>query len=148
MKKAFTALAYLLSVEVVVQAMAIAYALFGLGKWIEDDGGVLNKQVLDADNGPEFSGVGGFAIHGINGTMVIPLLVLLLLVVSFFAKIPNGTRSAAVLVGLVVVQVALGLAGHGVPYLGPLHALNAFAILVMAWRAAHLTADAPVPVSA
>lgn len=149
MRKTYQVLAYALSVEVVIQAMAIAYALFGLGKWVEDDGGVLNKAVLDADKGPEFSGVGGFAIHGINGTMLIPVLVLLLLIVSFFAKVPGGVRLAAILVGMVVVQVALGIAGHSVPFLGPLHALNAFGILVMAWRAAHLTSVAPaVPVAA
>ena len=45
MRNVYRVLAYLLAVEVVVQAMAIAYAIAGLGKWVEDDGGVLNKQV-------------------------------------------------------------------------------------------------------
>ena len=148
MRKAYQVLAYALSVEVVVQAMAIAYALFGLGKWIEDDGGVLNKQVLDADKGPEFSGVGGFAVHGLNGTMVIPVVLLLLLVVSFFAKVPGGVRLAAILFGMVALQVALGMISHAVPYLGPLHALNAFGILVMSWRAAHLGSAQPVTAAA
>lgn len=149
MRKTYQVLAYALAAEVVIQAMAIAYALFGLGKWVEDDGGVLNKQVLDADKGPEFTGSGGFALHGINGTMLIPILVLLLLIVSFFAKVAGGVRLAGILVGMVVVQVVLGIASHSVPYLGPLHVLNAFGILVMAWRAAHLTAAAaPVPVAA
>lgn len=146
MRTTYRVLAYALAVEVVIQAMAIAYALFGLGKWIEDDGGVLNKQVMDANDGPEFSGVGGFAIHGINGTMLIPLLVLLLLVVSFFAKVANGVQRAAILFGLVVLQVFLGIAGHGVPYLGPLHALNAFAILVVAFQAGRSAVPAPEPV--
>ncbi|MEO6205060.1 MAG: DUF6220 domain-containing protein [Mycobacteriales bacterium] len=150
MRKTFQVLAYALCVEVIIQAMAIAYALFGLGKWIEDDGGVLNKQVMDASNGPEFSGVGGFAIHGMNGMMLIPLLVLLLLIVSFFAKVPGGVRRAAALVGLVVLQVVLGISGHSVPYLGPVHALNAFVILVVAFQTARLAgagpATAPAPV--
>jgi uncharacterized protein DUF6220 len=129
MRNAYRVLAYLLAAEVVIQAMAIAYALAGLGKWVEDDGGVLNKQVLDADNALHFKGVGGFATHGINGMMLIPILVLLLLIVSFFAKVPNGVRNAAILVGLVILQVILGLALHGVPYVAFLHVLNAFAIL-------------------
>jgi hypothetical protein len=29
--------------------MAIAYALAGLGYWIAEDGGVVNKQVLDSE---------------------------------------------------------------------------------------------------
>ncbi len=138
MRATYRVLAYALAAEVVIQAMAIAYALFGLGKWIQDDGGVLNKAVMDADNGPEFSGVGGFAVHGINGMMLIPLLVLLLLIVSFFAKVPGGTQRAGLLVGLVVLQVVLGIAGHGLTLLGPLHALNAFAILVVAIQAGRL----------
>lgn len=146
MRKTFQVLAYALTIEVVIQAMAIAYALFGLGKWVEDDGGVLNKTVLDADKGPEFSGVGGFAIHGINGTMLIPILVVVLLIVSFFAKVPGGVRRAAVLLGLVALQVVLGIAGHSIPFLGPLHVLNAFGILVLAYQAGRSAAIAPVRV--
>lgn len=147
MVKTYRALAYLLAIEVVVQAMGIAYALFGLGKWIEDDGGVLNKAVFDDEESLHFTGVGGFALHGINGMMIIPLLVLALLIVSFFAKIPEGSKRAGILVGLVVVQVVLGLASHSVPYLGPLHALNAFAILVMAYQAGQ-RATTQVPTAA
>jgi heme A synthase len=147
MVKTYRALAYLIAIEVVVQAMAIAYALFGLGKWIEDDGGVLNKAVFDDEESLHFRGVGGFAVHGINGMMIIPLLVLVLLIVSFFAKVPEGSKRAAVLVGLVVVQVVLGLVSHSAPYLGPLHALNAFAILVLAVKAGQL-ASTPVPAEA
>ncbi len=98
MRNVYKVLAYLLAVEVVVQAMAIAYAIAGLGKWVADDGGVLNKQVIDSDS-PDFPGVGGFATHGINGMMIIPLVVLLLLIVSFFAKIPGGVQKAAILLG-------------------------------------------------
>jgi hypothetical protein len=147
MRTAYRVLAYLLAAEVLIQAMAIAYALAGLGKWVEDDGGVLNKQVLDSDSA-DFPGIGGFAIHGINGMMIIPIVTLLLLIVSFFAKVPGGVRRAAILVGLVILQVALGIALHGVPYVAPLHALNAFAILVMAFmagRAASVAASEPAP---
>ncbi len=148
MRSVYRVLAYLLAAEVLIQAMAIAYALAGLGKWVADDGGVLNKAALDSDS-LSFTGVGGFAVHGINGMMVIPLLALVLLVVSFFAKVPGGSRRAAILFGMVVVQVALGLGLHGVVWLAPLHVLNGFGILAMgivAGRAADPvgTVEAPV----
>jgi hypothetical protein len=143
MRNAYRVLAFLLAAEVVIQAMAIAYALAGLGKWVEDDGGVLNKQVLDADDGLHFKGVGGFATHGINGMMIIPILVLLLLIVSFFAKVPNGIRNAAILIGLVILQVILGIALHDVPYVAFLHVLNAFAILGLAIQTGRMASVAP-----
>ena len=135
MRNVYRVLAYLLSIEVLVQGMAIAYAIAGLGKWVEDDGGVLNKQVMDSDN-PDFPGVGGFAIHGINGTMIIPIVVLLLLIVSFFAKIPGGVKRAAILFGLVALQIFLGIFSHSIPFVIVLHVLNAFAILGMSLAAA------------
>ncbi len=138
MRNVYRALAFLLAIEVVVQAMAIAYAIAGLGKWVEDDGGVLNKQVLDSDS-PDFQGVGGFATHGINGMMIIPLLVILLLIVSFFAKVPGGVQKAAILVGLVVLQVFLGIFSHEIPFVIVLHVLNAFAILGIAIAAGRST---------
>jgi hypothetical protein len=113
--------------------MAVAYGIAGLGKWVEDDGGVLNKAVLDSDN-PDFQGIGGFETHGINGMMIIPLLALVLLVVSFFTKLPGATKRAAILLGLIVLQVILGIALHGVPYIAWLHVLNAFIIFVGAFQ--------------
>jgi hypothetical protein len=127
MRKAYRVLAFVIAGEVIVQAMAIAFALAGLGKWV-DGGGVVNKQAMEGES-MHFTGVVGFMVHGINGQMVIPLLVLALLIVSFFAHVPGGTRLAALIVGLVVLQVALGMALHGLPYLALLHAANAFAIL-------------------
>ena len=143
MRSVYRVLAFLVAIEVLIQAMAIAYAIAGLGKWVEDDGGVLNKQVLDAESA-DFPGVGGFMVHGLNGTMIIPILVLLLLIVSFFAKVPGGVRSAAILLLLVAVQVFLGIFAHSVPYVIVLHVLNAFAILgvaAMAGRSASVVAE-------
>jgi uncharacterized sodium:solute symporter family permease YidK len=143
MRVVYRVLAFLIAIEVLIQAMAIAYAIAGLGKWVEDDGGVLNKQVLDAESA-DFPGVGGFMVHGMNGMMIIPILVLLLLIVSFFAKVPGGVRSAAILVGLVVLQVFLGIFAHSVPFVIVLHVLNAFAILgvaAMAGRSASVVAE-------
>lgn len=132
MRRTYQVLAYVLVAEVVVQAMMVAIALAGVGKWI-DDGHTVTKAVVDSH--PRFTGSIGFPIHAINGEMLIPLLVLALLVVSFFAKVPGGTRRAAILVGLIALQVFLGIVLQGAPYVALLHVLNAFAILAVAFLA-------------
>ncbi len=129
MRRTYQVLAYVLVAEVVIQAMMIAIALAGVGKYI-DDGHTLNKAIVDKH--PHFAGALGFPIHAINGEMLIPLLVLMMLVVSFFAKVPGGTRRAAILVGLIAVQVFLGIVLQDVPYVALLHVLNAFVILAVA----------------
>jgi hypothetical protein len=111
MRKAYRILAYAIAVEVVIQAMSIALGLTGFGKWI-DDGATVTKKVLD-DN-PTFTGS----------------------IVAFFAKIPGGARWAGYILGLIVVQVVLGIVSAKVPYLITLHVLNAFAILGIALVAA------------
>jgi hypothetical protein len=68
------------------------------------------------------------------------VLALALLVVAFFARVPGGVKWAALVVVLVVVQVAAGLAGEDVPWLGLVHGLDAFALFaaaLFAARAAH-----------
>ena len=116
MKSVYRALAYLVALEVVIQAAAIAFALVGLGKWISE-GGVLDAAAMESES-TEFTGVVGFMIHGINGQMIVPLIALLLLISSFFAKIPGGVLWAGLVLLTVVVQVLLGMFGHGVPVLG------------------------------
>jgi hypothetical protein len=148
MRRAYHVLAYLIAVEVVVQAMMIATGVAGLGHWIED-GATVNKHVLD--NEPSFTGSWGFAVHGINGEMLIPLLALILLIVSFFAKVAGGTRWALYILGLIVVQVVLGVSQGDVPYLGLLHGANALAIfsiaILTAQRAKARTAEPAVATS-
>jgi heme A synthase len=139
MRSAYKWIAYLLAAEVLVQAMAIAYALAGLGHWVEEDGGVLNKALIDSDNA-DFGGVTGFMIHGMNGMMIIPLLVLILLIVSFFTKMEGAVKRAAILLGLVVLQVVLGITSHSLPFAIVFHALNAFAIFSMAALTGYRTA--------
>jgi hypothetical protein len=134
--KLYRVFAYLIAAEVVIQAAAIAFGVFGEGKWIEDDGGVLNKQVLDNSDKLDFTGVVGFAIHGINGMMIIPLITILFLIISFFAKVPGGTTAALLVLLFVAIQVTLGLAAHSVVWLGPLHAINAFLVIWFALAAA------------
>jgi hypothetical protein len=147
MRNVYKVLAYLLAIEVVIQAMAIAYGIAGVAHWVEEDGGVLNKAVFESDD-PDFTGIGGFITHGINGTMVIPLLVILLLIVAFFAKVPNGVRMAAILFGLVALQVFLGIFAHSVPFVVVLHVVNGFAILGLSLAAGRAASVTPAPAQA
>jgi len=145
MRSAYRWLAAIIAVEVAVQAAAIAFAAFGLFKWIED-GGVLNKQVIESDQNAGFSGEAGFMIHGINGQMIIPLLAIILLVVSFFAKVPGGVKWAGYVLLAVVVQVLLGMFAHGAPGLGALHGINAlilFTVAIVASRKARAVVTSP-----
>lgn len=136
MRTVYRVLAWLVAVEVLVQAAAITWAVFGLGQWIQG-GGVLDKSVMESEV-QAFPAETGFMVHGLNGEMVVPVLALLLLVVSFFAKLPKGIMMAAILLVLVVLQVTLGILGHSTPYAGLLHGLNALVIFGGALQAARL----------
>ena len=138
MRKAHQILAYVLAGMVVVQAMAISYAIAGVFHWIDKtNGAVLNHDVLKSwdKHSPTFHGSGGFALHGIDGFMIIPLLTLVLLIVSLFAmkEVPGAGKRAGILLGMVVLQFILGVGAHGAIVLAPLHALNGFGIFVMAY---------------
>ena len=141
MRSTYRVLAYLIAAEVVIQASAIAYAVFGLTKYI-DDGAVVDKATQET--GETFEGVVGFIVHGINGSTVIPAIALVLLVVSFFARIPGGVRWAGALVALVVLQVTLGMFAHGLPLLGALHGINALAVFAVAVVAGRRARSGPM----
>ena len=134
MRSAYKYLAYAIDVLILVQAAMIAWAVFGLGKWIED-GNSLTKAKLDS-NTFSFAEERGFMIHGINGEMLIPLIGLILLIISFFAKVPEGPKWAGMLFGGIILQVLLGLFAHGLPFLGMLHGLNALLLFWLAYRTA------------
>lgn len=121
MRAAYRVLAMLIAAGVVVQAAAIGYALFDI-LHKTDDGQVFTK---DSDNA-------GIAVHAVVGQMVIPLLVLLLLIVSFFAGIPGGVKWAAITFGVMVLQIVLAYVSFPVPVLGTLHTINAFALAAVA----------------
>lgn len=133
MKSVYRVLAYLIALEVAVQASAVAFAFFGLGKWI-DEGNTLDKAAIDNQD-LSFTGSVGFMIHGLNGMMIIPLIALIFLIFSFFAKVPGGAKWAAFVLLAVVVQVSLGIFARETPQLGALHGINAlilFSLAVMA----------------
>lgn len=130
MKTAYRVLAYLVAAGVVVQAMAMVFAIAGLFKWI-DGGGQLYKAVTESDE-TLFPEEVGFSIHAMNGMMIIPAIALLLLIWSFFARIPGGVKWAAMVFLLVVVQVFLGFSGFAIPALGAVHGLNALLLFTAA----------------
>jgi hypothetical protein len=126
MRTAYRALAYLVSIAVVLQAASIAYAWFSVLNDI--DGGAV------FDSGSE--GNIGHLAHGMLGMIGIPLLALALLIVSFFAKINRGVTWAAIVLGVAVLQVALAFVSFGAPVVGALHGINALVLLGVAEQAA------------
>jgi hypothetical protein len=144
MRSVYRALAYIIAAEVVVQAMLMVYAIAGENKWI-NNGGVLDKAVVES-RGTPFPEVIGIPLHGMNGSLVIPALALLLLISSFFAKIPGGVKWAALVFLLVAVQANLGYAGNDIPALGALHGVNALMLFTAALHTARrrrVAADSP-----
>ena len=146
MRATYRVLAHVVAGLVAFQAAVMVFAVAGLYNWVAD-GNSLTESVLTSDEGPEFTGAIGFMLHGMVGMMLIPLIALALLVVAFFAKVAGGVRWAAIVLGLTVLQVVLGITGHETPYAGLLHGLNAlalFACALAAGRAARTSPDARV----
>ncbi|MGH3443928.1 MAG: hypothetical protein ACRDPB_01000 [Nocardioidaceae bacterium] len=131
MRNAYKYLAYAIPVLVMVQAAAIAYAIFGFSSYMED-------HAIPKGGGEEasFNGAGGFAIHAIDGQIVIPLVAIVLLIVSFFAKVPGGVKWAAFILLDVIVQIAVALLAFGAPVVGVLHGLNALVLFGLGVAAA------------
>ena len=100
---------------------------------------MLDKSVMESQ-ASLFPEEVGFMVHGLNGMMIVPVVALLLLVVSFFAKVPRGSVLAGAVVGLVALQVLLGMFGRGIPALGLLHGANALALFTVAVIAARRAA--------
>jgi protein-S-isoprenylcysteine O-methyltransferase Ste14 len=71
---------------------------------------------------------------------IIVLLMLVLLVVAALGRLERSSilRASGILV-LGIVQAFLGIASESVPAIGPLHALNALAILAATGALAHRT---------
>jgi hypothetical protein len=137
--KAYRFLALTIAVLVVVQAGAIAWGFFGVHNFV-NDGGIVDEEFLDCREDCEsFSGDIGFFLHMfIVGTVLIPLCSLVLLIVSFFAKVPKGVMLAAIIVGLVILQVFVlpPLSREFGSGFGALHGINALLIMGAAGGAA------------
>ena len=131
MKQVYRVLAFLVAAGVAVQAASISYGMFGLIKWIEG-GGTLDQST---ELTPALGGYTGFSWHATGGIFILPTISLLLLISSFFAKVPGGIRWALIVLGVTVLQVALGLFSHSVAGLGWLHGINALALFGTAMTA-------------
>jgi heme A synthase len=138
MRGVYRGLALAIAVLVALQAAFIAFALSGLVKWVREDGGTLDASVFAEGSTVEVGGEAGFALHAISGTFLIPLVALILVILSFFAKIPGGTKWALIVFGVVVVQYALAFFARlgSLPLLGALHGLNALILFGVAVTAA------------
>jgi hypothetical protein len=132
MRSTYRVLAQLIALGVVVQAMSVALGWFLVLKDV-DDGAVFDKNT-DYNIGQ--------ATHGTVGIMVIPVLAIVLLIVSFFAGIAGGVKWAAIVFGLVALQIVLALVSFGAPAVGALHGLNALVLLAVAGIAGRRAAGA------
>ncbi len=128
MKSAYRVLAFVIAGLVAFQSAVIVFAIFGLFAWVEQ-GGVID---MAAQQTASFTGDVGFMLHAIVGQMLIPLLGLLMLIFSFFAKISGGVKWALFVFGAIVLQVLVGLFAHGAPLLGLVHGLNALVLFGVA----------------
>jgi hypothetical protein len=128
MKKAYRVLARLIAALVVVQAAAIAYGAFAIDKVIDkaDDHG---NTITDASS--KLDGGAGYGLHALIGTLVIPVVAIILFGIAFGAHVPDGVKWAGFILLDVVVQVVLGLAAHGVAALGWLHGPNALLLFAL-----------------
>ena len=90
---------------------------------------MLDKAAMEGSGG--VGGEGGLSAHGF-GAMAVALFGLVLLIVSFFAKIPGGVKWAAIVFGLIVLQWALAFASFALPAVGILHGINALAVMSVA----------------
>jgi heme A synthase len=128
MKTVYRVLAFAIAAMVAIQAGAIGYAVFAQLHWIENGG------TLDEASFESAPGFGAYIFHALNGATVL-LLALALLIISFFAKIPQGVRWAVIVLACTIVQIALGTLSRLVSQIGAVHgavALVLFGVAVMA----------------
>lgn len=152
MKKAYKILAYLIALEVVIQATAIAWGFSGFTNWIRE-GNVFNETLLEDRDEFHFTEARGFMIHGLNGFMIVPAISLIFLIVSFFAKVPGGVKWAGVVFVLVIIQSQIlpELSRNVDAAFGAVHGFNAlvlFAVAVMAGKRVSTAMDAKAEVPA
>jgi heme A synthase len=140
MLKTYRYLAMAIGTLVVVQAAAIAFAMFGLAHDVDSNGVVVDKN---------YDGNAGFAVHAIVGQMLIPLLALVLLIIGIVVrKSPGALRWAVIVFALVALQVVLAFASFGVPIIGALHGTNALLILLASLKAVTVVPREPAAATA
>ncbi len=138
MRGVYRGLALAIAALVALQAAFMAFAISGLVRWVQKEGGSLDASTFAEGSEVQVGGETGFALHAISGMFLIPLVALILVIVSFFAKIPSGTKWALIVFGVVVLQFALAFVARlaSLPALSALHGLNALILFGVAVTAA------------
>jgi hypothetical protein len=120
-RKIHTGLVHLFAAGLVLQLF-----LAGLGAFTT----IHNKKFDDNNFGP----------HGIVGTILVLVALLIALVAVTGRWSPIVTKLSGGLFGLMVLQLVLGVAGAGsAPVLGGLHVLNAIVIVWVTYRLEQMT---------
>jgi hypothetical protein len=134
MRSAFRIIATLLSLAVVVQVGLAGYGAFNAID--KADTGSATKQTIE----------NGFDPHGIVGTIVV-LLMVVLVIVALIGRIK--IRIATLLLVLGIVQMLLAWGGTSAAWVGFFHGINALAIAGVAgslageeWRQARVASSA------
>lgn len=143
MKSAYRVLAGLTCLLVLVQAAAIAFGTFGIISFVED--GNDYTKAIGEERAAEAGGLGQ-NIHSF-GAMAIALVAIVLLIVSFFAKIDGGVKWAGIVFAAVLLQWVFAIIAFSAPVVGLLHGLNAFVIFgtaMTAMQRAKSATSAPV----
>jgi hypothetical protein len=129
-KQLYRVLAYLIAAGVAFQAAAIAYAVFGMFAWVSA-GGTIDKALIESDH-PQIGGIVGFNLHQLVGVTILPLLAVLFLISSFFARLPGGIKWALIVFGATLVQSLLGIYAHESSAVGWLHGAMALILFTSA----------------
>ena len=128
-RKAYSVVSVLLLCEILAQFYFIAALAFSA--WLADDNERSVAKAMD--------GAGIFAgLHAVNGTLVIPVTMLVLFGLSFASRYSwRTTGLTAVLLGLMVIQFSLAVAGFNkLAYIAGFHAVNAVVLVsYAAWIA-------------
>jgi hypothetical protein len=124
-RKAYSVVSVLLLLEILAQFYFIAG--FAFAGWLADDN---EKSVAAALRGSDLY----VGLHAINGTIVVPVTILVLVGLSFASRYSwRTTGLTAVLVGLFIIQFALVFAAAAkLTFVAGLHAVNAVVLVTYA----------------
>jgi hypothetical protein len=125
-RKAYSVVSVLLLCEILAQFYFMASFAFSV--WLADDN---EKSIAKAAADADVFGL----LHVLNGSLVIPLTMLVLIGLSFASRYSwRTTGLTAVLFGLMVIQDSLAFVDK--PFVAGLHAVNGVVILgYAAWTA-------------
>jgi Family of unknown function (DUF6220) len=134
-RKVYSVLGVLLLVELALQFYFIAAAALNI--WGADKTDTAQSVFAGFKVSDNWSN-----LHAFNGTLVVPVTILVLIAMSFAARLPGNLRwQTAALFGLMVIQAFLagaGSAGGAWMFIGGLHGVNALLIvgltLSLVWR--------------